>query len=212
MYLLVRQANLRGGMDAQQWAIDIGAAAASGLGNEVGVWSTVLSPGVGTISWTTRWENLSALEKGFAELFGNAKYLELAGEGTQYVNGPIDDTLYESVYEGVDDGVAPNDVRYVGTVTAVIAPGNFARGMMGGVEIAQRVEKATGVSTGFMAGQTGSYGRVLWLGGYESMAEFEKAQHDLAADTSFVEFIDATTGAYQPDPVITQSTVYMRLN
>ena len=208
MYLLARQANLRG-LDSEKWAIEIGAAAAAGLGNDVGVWATVLSPGVGTITWTSQWEDLSAIEKGFAELFGNAKYLELAAEGAQFVNGPLDDTLYEVVYPG---NSADPDARYATTVSAVCAPGNFARGMMGGVEIAQKAEKATGVSTGFLAGQTGAYGNVIWLAGYKTMAEFEKAQHDLAADTSFIEFIDATTGAYQPDPSVTQSTVYMRLN
>jgi hypothetical protein len=34
----------------------------------------------------------------------------------------------------------------------------------------------------------------------------------LAADTSFIEFLDATTDAYQPDPNVTQSTLHMRLN
>ena len=208
MYLLARQANLRG-LDSEKWAIEIGAAAAAGLGNDVGVWSTVLSPGVGTITWTSRWEDLSAIEKGFAELSGNAKYLELAAKGAQFVNGPLDDALYEVVYPGTG---ADLDARYSSTVSAVCAPGNFARGMMGGVEIAQKAEKATGVSTEFLAGQTGAYGNVIWLAGYKTMAEFEKAQHDLAADTSFIEFIDATTGAYQPDPSVTQITVYMRLN
>ena len=68
------------------------------------------------------------------------------------------------------------------------------------------------MSTGFLAGQTGAYGRVLWLAGYKSMAEFEKAQHDLSADASFIEFIDTTTGAYQPDSTITQSTLHMRIS
>jgi hypothetical protein len=208
MYLLARQANLRG-PDAEKWAIDVGAAAAAGLGNDVGVWSTVLSPGVGTITWTSMWADLSALEKGFAEVLGNAKYLALVAEGAQFVNGPVDDTLYEIVYPGTgDDG----DARYASTVSAVCAPGNFARGMMGGIEIAQKVEKATGLSTGFLAGQTGAYGNVIWLTGYKNIAELEKAQHDLAADTSFVELVDATTGAYDADPSVTQSTLHMRLN
>ena len=208
MYLLARQANLRG-LDAPKWAVEIGAAAAAGLGNEVGVWATALSPGFGTVTWTSMWADLTALEKGFADLAGHAKYLELAAAGAEFVNGSIDDTLYETVYEGTGGG---NDARYAGTVSAVCAPGNYARGMMGGVEIAQRAEKATGVSTGFLAAQTGPYGRVIWLAGYKTMAEYEAAQHSLAADTSFIEYLDATTDAYQPDPSVTQSTLYMRLN
>lgn len=208
MYLLARQANLRS-MDSQKWAVDIGAVAAEGMGNAVGVWATVLSPGFGTITWTSRWADLSALEKGFANLMGNAKYAELAATGAEFVNGPINDVLYEIVYEGSSGN---DDARYVGTVSAVCAPGNFARGMMGGIEIAQRAEKATGVSTGFAAGQTGAYGSVIWIAGYKDIVEFENAQHALAADMSFIEYIDSTTGAYIADPNVTQSTLHMKLN
>lgn len=207
MYLLARQVNLRG-LDSQKWAVEIGAAAAAGLGNEVGVWATVLSPGVGTVTWTSSWEDLSALEKGFASLSTNAKYLELAAQGAEFVNGPIDDALYETVYEG---SAPATDATYAGTVTAVCAPGNYARGMMGGVEIAQAAEKVSGVSTGFLAGQTGSYGSVLWLAGYKDIAAYEAAQHALAADTTFIGLIDSTTGAYQPDPSITMATLHMRI-
>jgi Na+/alanine symporter len=208
MYLLARQANLRG-LDSQAWAVKIGAAAAEGLGNEVGVWATVLSPGFGTVTWTSRWADLVALEKGFAEVSVNAKYLGLAAEGAAFVNGPINDTLYEVAYEGSSP---IDDARYVGTVTAVCAPGHFARGIMGGLEIAQRAEKATGVSTSFLTGQTGAYGTVVWLAGYKDIAEFEKAQHALAADMSFIEYIDTATDAYQADPSLTQSTLYMRIS
>jgi hypothetical protein len=147
MYLLARQINLRG-LDFEKWAVEIGAAAAAGLGNDVAVWTTVLSPGVGTVTWTSMWEDLSAVEKGFVSVNTNAKYLELAAKGIDFVNGPINDTLYETVYEG---NAPSDDATYVGTVSAVCAPGNYARGMMGGVEIAQAVEKATGVSTAFLA-------------------------------------------------------------
>jgi len=208
MYLLARQANLRG-LDAQKWAVEIGAAAAAGLGNEVAVWTTVLSPGVGNVTWTSWWEDLSAVEKGFASVNTNAKYLALVGQGVEFVNGPINDTLYETVYEG---NAPSDDATYVGTVSAVCAPGNFARGMMGGIEIAQAVEKATGGSTGFLASQTGPYGAVIWIASYKNIAAYETAQHALAADTSFVGLIDTITGAYQPDPTITQATLHLRLS
>ena len=207
MYLLARQASLRG-LDAQKWAVEIGAAAAAGMGSEIGVWATVLSPGVGTVTWTSSWEDLSGIEKGFASVIANAKYLELAAQGVDFVDGPINDTLYEWVYEGN----APDaDATYVGTVSAVCAPGSYARGMMGGVEIAQAAEKASGVSTGFLAAQTGTYGGVIWLAGYKDIAAYEAAQHALAADTGFVGLIDNSTGAYQADPSVTLATLHMRI-
>jgi hypothetical protein len=208
MYLLARQAVVRG-LDAQKWAVDIGAAAAAGLSVDVGVWVNVLSPGVGTTTWTSMWPDLGALAKGFAATLSDAKYLELLAEGPNFINGAVDDTLFQIVYEGSGPSA---EAKYASTVTAVCAPGNFARGMLGGIEIAQKAEQATGVSTGFLAGQTGPYGGVSWLSGYESIGAFEAAQHKLAEDTSFVEFIDKVTDAYVADPSITRSTLYMRIN
>jgi hypothetical protein len=208
MYLFTRQANLRG-IDSPNWAVEIGAAAAAGLNNEVAVWANVLSPGFGTITWTSRWTDLSSIEKGFAALLGDAKYLDLASQGVEILNGPINDTLYEVVYAGSGANL---DARYAGTVTAVCAPGNIGRGILGGIEIAQRAEKATGVSTAFLQGQTGAYGSVVWLAGYDDMAHFEAAQHALAADMSFIEYIDSATDAYQANAALSQSTLFMRLN
>jgi hypothetical protein len=208
MYLLARQGVVRS-LDAEKWAVEIGAAAAKGIGNDVGVWATVLSPGVGTFTWTSRWENLAGIEKGFAELMGDEKYLALAAEGLQMVTGPLNDALYETVYHG--SGLVEN-ARYASTITAVCAPGNFAKGMLSGIEIAQRAEKASGVPVEFVAGQTGAYGTVSWIAGYETIEAFETAQHKLTEDISFVEYLDSVTGAYQADPTLTQTTLYMRLN
>jgi len=208
MYLLARRGTVARGPEAQKWAVDIGAAAAEGLGVNVNTWAHVLSPGVGTMTWTSLWPDLSALEKGFEALMGDANYLALVAKGPEFVSGGIDDLLYQIVYEGSGPQV---DTKYASSVTAVCAPGNFARGMLGGIEIAQRAEQATGVSTGFLAAQTGAYGRVTWLGGYETIEAFEAAQQKLAADTGFIEFLDQTTGAYVADPSITQSTLYMRV-
>jgi hypothetical protein len=208
MYLLARQIYLRG-LDSQKWAVEIGAAAAEGLGNEVGVWANVLSPGAGTVTWTSRWNDLTAIEKGFLGVAGDAKYLELAAQGAEFVDGPINDILYEDVYAG---SAPSTDARYVGTVSAVCSPGNFAMGMLSGVEIAQRAEKATGVSTSFNAAQTGTYGSVVWIAGYKNIGEFEAAQHALAADMSFVQYLDSLGNTYLAEPSVTQSTLHMRLN
>ncbi len=208
MYLFVRRTTVRG-LDAQKWSVDIGNAAAEGLGVEVGVWSNVLSPGVGTTSWTSRWSDLSSLEKGLTALMGDAKYLGLAAEGQAFVEGAIDDTLFQIVYEGSGGSAV---AKYASTVSAVCAPGNLGRGMMSGVEIAQRAEQSTGVSTAFLAGETGPYGAVSWLAGYDTIDAYEAAQQKLTADMSFVEFIDGVTQAYIADPAVTRSTLYMRMN
>ncbi|HTT58831.1 MAG TPA: hypothetical protein VMF33_02180 [Acidimicrobiales bacterium] len=208
MYLFARQTLIRG-QDAPKWSVDIGAAAAAALNAEVGVWANAFSPGFGTITWTSMWSDLATLEKSLGGLMSDATYLALVGEGQQYIQGAIDDTLSQVVYEG---SAPVSDAKYASTVSAVCAPGNFARGMMSGVEIAQKAEQTTGVSTAFLAAQTGPYGAVTWLAGYDGIEAFEAAQHKLEADMSFIEFVDGVTGAYVADPTVTRSTLYVRLN
>jgi hypothetical protein len=208
MYLFARQAVVRG-LDGPKWSIDIGAAAAEALGVEVNVWGNVLSPAVGTTTWTSWWTDLSALETSFAKLLTDPKYLALVAEGPQFISGAIDDTLFQVVYQGPD---VVSGGRYAGTVSAVIAPGNFSRGVLGGIEIAQKAEEVTGQSGIFLARQTGPYGAVSWLAGYENIAAYEAAQGKLQADAGFAEFLDSRTTAYQADPSLTQSTLYLKLN
>jgi hypothetical protein len=208
MYLLARQAVVRG-QGAEKWAVDIGAAAAAGLGTDVGVWTNILSPGVGNVTWTSRWENLSAVEKSYATLAGDAKYLALVADGREFVNGPLDDSLYEVVYPGSSPSLTS---RYASTVFSNCSPGNFARGVLTGVEIAQKAEQASGVSTAFLTGQTGPYGGVLWLAGYDSLEEFETGQHKLAAEMSFIEYVDANSDAYLEGANVTRTVLHMRLN
>jgi hypothetical protein len=148
-------------------------------------------------------------EKGFAALTGSAKYLALAAQGREFVNGPLDDTLYETVYPGSAPSLT---ARYASTVISNCAAGNFARGVLTGVEIAQRAERATGVSTAFLTGQTGPYGGVLWLAGYDSLEEFGAAQHKLAEEISFIEYVDANSDAYLEAANVTRSVVHVRLN
>ena len=208
MYLLARQANLRG-LDIEKWAVEIGAAAASGIGNEVGVWATVLSPGVGTMTWTSRWDDLSAVEKGFANLMTDTKYRDLAAQGAEFLNGPVNDTLYETVYEG---NAPSNDVTYVGIChSGVRARELRPRDDGRRSRLPKRWRRRPVRQRQFLAGQTGAYGTVVWIAGYKDIAAYEASQHALAADTNFVAMIDATTGAYQPDASITQATLHMRL-
>ena len=64
----------------------------------------------------------------------------------------------------------------------------------------------------FLAAATGSYGGVGWLTGYADIAELERTQQKLAADTKFVEFIDKNVaGVYVESPSETQQLIYRRI-
>lgn len=207
MYLFTRQARLLG-LQAAPWAVSIGAAAAKATGGEVRVWTRTLSPGYGTVVWSSFWEDLASREASFEALATDTNYLSLAAEGAPYLVGGIDDTLYNVAYEGAHPG---GDNRFVSIVQSACANGSVVRGMTTGVEIAKRAEAISGHSTAFVANATGQWGGVGWIAGYQSIAEYEAAQVKLGSDASWLEFLDGSTQCYSQETGATQSLVLARL-
>ena len=210
MYLFSRRTRLAAGngMAGIEWASSVLPKVKEIAGQEIQLWSTVYSPGFGTLSWTAWIEDLAALEALGDKLQTDAGYLELTDKGAQFTEGGLDDGLFQPVYGEVDPA---RDIRYVNAVVGVVATGNAARAMAAGVEIAQKAEKVTGLPTLFGSSPTGPYGSVGFLTGYENITQLEAAQNKLAGDASWIKLIDSTKGCFVEDPMITQSTIYRRL-
>ncbi len=205
MYLFARQARLIG-PDAVKWASTIRDHVATVTKSEIQLWATTLSPGFGTVTWTSSWDDLGSLETSFAKLVGDAKYQALATEGAQFINGGVDDTLYQSLYDGSGES---GSIQLVSSIQAVCATGQLMTALANGVEIAQKAESATGRPTMFLTNVTGNYGGVGWLSGYENLAAFEDANAKLNADANWLAFIDGATTCYSQDVGVTQSTLHV---
>ena len=207
MYLFSRRTRLAS-PDGLEWAAEIAGKSSEVAGIEVNLWGTVYSAGFGTVSWTAWFENLAALEAAGDALNGNEDYQKLTAIGRDHTDGTMDDALNQLL------AGTPNpdrDVQYVGSVTAVIAGGGFERGMTTGVGIAELASKITGLDTLFARGMTGPYGGIGWLTGYESITEFEAAQNALAADESWMKYLDGTEGVFAEEPALTVATMYRKL-
>jgi hypothetical protein len=207
MYLFTRQARLTGA-DAMSWATTIGARAAKVTEHEVGVYARTYSPAFGTVVWTSWWDDLGTMSSSFAKLVEDNKYLGLVADGADVIQGGVDDSLYESVYDGAN---AVAGAAYVASVSAVCANGQVAKGIANGVALAQKFEAITAHSTRFVHCVTGPYAGVGWLTSYTSMADFQEANAKANADAQWVDFVDASVGSYIEDAATTQSVLYMRL-
>jgi hypothetical protein len=176
---------------------------------EFTLWTTVFSPAVGTLVWTTRVEDLASLEATQDKLMVDDGYHALVEAGSKFSSGEaLNDELLQLVHADPD---AANAARqYVSVVRAVLAPGRSARGIELGVEIAQRAKKITGRPTSFGVGATGIYGGVEWISLYESVEQVQKAQEAIAADTSFAQLIDKEASQAYLHGVATQ-TVYRKI-
>ncbi len=211
MYLFSRQARLAPGQmrDGIGWAVGQCERAARISGLPVSLFSQVFSPQLGSLSWTAFVPDLSSLEAADEKLMLDAEYLAAIDQGTAYIDGGVDDLLFNVVHGEPDPD---RDVQYVSTVRAVCASGNLGRGMEVGVQIAQRAEEITGVPTLFVANATGPYGGVAWLTGFENLPALETGEAALMAEPSWIEMIDReTSGAYVEEPTITVQTIYRRV-
>ncbi|MGH3731819.1 MAG: hypothetical protein ACRDVC_00320 [Acidimicrobiales bacterium] len=187
------------------WAVAIQSRVNEVLDGKVRLWSPTYSGDQGVAVWTSWWDDLTSLNEATNRLAKDAKYLELASQGTQHIVGRVTDQLSQ-VVSGDQSG--SQDATWVSVVSAVCATEHLAAGMTGGIEIAQKVEKVIGRPTLFMSGVTGSYGGVAWITGYESIASFESATTKINSDIDFVTFLDTATGAYVENPAFTRSILY----
>jgi hypothetical protein len=214
MHLFTRTARLAGGKfrEAMAWAIAITENVTETSGFHVNLQTRVFSPETGTLAWSTIVPDLATLEAGFDKLMVDDNYNDLTAKGSEYI-------LPGSLHDGLGTIVYPNSppagdrrVGYISIVQSTISPGHLAEGVLVGVEIAQEVERITGLATLFVSESTGNYGGVMWGTAAADIAELEAAEQALASDLGFVGLIDSkAAAAYTGVPGATTQVIYRRL-
>lgn len=210
MYLFYRSARLGTGSAHEEisWSLSITEKVNQISPTRVSLWTTFMSPGVNTLTWTTVVENLADLESTNDKLMSDNGYLMLLEQGARYASqDAINDGLMQFLHaESINPDQPP---AYVTSVDAVLLPGSYMHGIEVGIEIATRAQRITGVPVSFCIGTTGVYGSVSWFGAYDSIEQVQRSNEELNADMSFAEFLDKEVKtAYQP--AATQ-TLYRRL-
>jgi hypothetical protein len=189
-YLFTRSARLAPGdvPAAMAWAVKMTEKVNAVADIRVSLWSTVMSPELGRLTWTTVVEDLAVLTATDEKLMADSSYHELSKQGAEFDSGGgIDDGLVRYVHAD-RDGV--ESATYATLVRAILAPGNAVKGIELGVDIAQRAKAITGRPTSFGTAQTGAYGEVGWIALYDSIDQVQAASEALAADAAFAKLLD----------------------
>ena len=206
MYLFSRQAHINSSAGAA-WAAEIAVKAGEASGNEVQLWAPTLSPGFGTANWTSWWPDLATLEAGFAKLQADEGYNALAEQGREHIDGVVDDALFQPIHGAPDPDAGAN---YVLSASAVCGGSSLARSMTAGIEIAQKADAITGLSTMFVRALTGPNNGVAWLTGYQDLAAMETANDKMAADANWLTFLDTTNGCFIEDAAVSQTGIWQK--
>jgi hypothetical protein len=210
MYLFSRSARLAPGRtrDAMAWAVGI-----TEKVNQIGelsfsLWTPVLSPGIGMLSWSAFVEELDELEATEAKLLVDDGYVAELDRGAAFSDGQgANDSLLQLIHGEVDP---ERRFDYVSVTASQLAPGHFAKGVEVGIEICQRVEQITSTPTAFCMASTGPYGGVAWIAGQESLKALQDGEQAINADPGFLELVDGTASqAFQV--AATTATIYRRI-
>ncbi|HUF96769.1 MAG TPA: hypothetical protein VMM60_01495 [Ilumatobacter sp.] len=189
-YLFNRTGRLAPGnlMDAMSWAVAITEKVNSVADTPVSLWSTTLSPRVGTLAWTTIVSDLAELSAIEEKLLADGGYLEMVEKGAGFLSP-----------EGLDDAVVSivhahpyerETLQYAAITTATLAPGEAVSGVQLGVEIADRVHAVSGCATVFGTSLTGAYGEVGWIALCDSIEQVQHLNESLAADQAWLTMLD----------------------
>jgi hypothetical protein len=191
MYIFTRSARLAPGnlRDSMAWAFSVTEKVNQISEAQFHLWSTVNSPGVGTVSWAATIEDLEVLEATDAKLMADDSYHSLVEQGAKHLSADaLNDSLMRLIVADAD--ASATATNFVSVNQTMLAPGNSVRGIEVGVEIAQRAKKSVGRPVSFGASTTGEYGAVAWIGYYESVQQLQTAQEALAADIDFAKYLD----------------------
>lgn len=211
MYLFSRTARVRPATGVP-WAVEITELVRRRTGQDLRLWTTAYSSGVGTMAWTGWFEDLVHLEV-FSNKVGDMMqtdeaYMALLEQGSALIEGSVDDALMQLLTDRPDP---EREVTYASAVRAVCAAGHARRAMMVGMQIAEHAERTTGVPTMFLRSATGSYGGVGWITAFEDIEQMEQGEAKLAADDSWIDLIDSAEGAFVEDVAATSQTIYRRI-
>jgi hypothetical protein len=211
MYLFARTGLLANGKtrEAALWVASITEKVNQITDLNVTVWRNVFSSEVARITWVAAIEELSQLEAADDKLAADDAFVALLDSGATHTVGGVDDRLGQFVHLSGDP---ERPIEYAATVSALIAPGKFGRGVELGVDIAQRAEKITGTSTSFLTSVTGDYAGIQWLTAYDNIQAMQAANEKLQQDASFLELLDKeTVGVYESGLSVTQQTIYRKV-
>lgn len=197
-YLFTRSVQLARAnlLDSMAWSVKITEKVNAISETPIALWSSVMSPDVGRLTWSTAVEDLSSVTALQDKLVADPGYVELVDEGTRFTDGTgATDGLVRFVLAD-RDGVAT--AQFSTVVRSVIAPGAWASGTLLGIEIAERAKAITGRPTSFGVSQSGAYGEVGWIALYDSIDQVQAAGEALAADADFAKLLDDNAGTWIP--------------
>jgi hypothetical protein len=162
MQLFTRNVQMAGPpAETMSYATDMRAFVTKKTGREIGLWANLFGAPVGAMAYTMRVEGLADLQTVTSELLEDPEYHQKLVAGREYVGAPSVDALGQPIHGELGD--MPPVGSYAMVTQATMAGGKYMDAVAWGVEIAQLVEKLSGLPTLFLSSNFGGFGDVAWI-------------------------------------------------
>jgi len=180
---------------AMEWVVRATEQARQITGQQIDAWTAVMSPEVGTVTWTLFAEHLADIETAGDKLAVDAGFMRSVEESDSLFDGPISDGL-ATIVHGTPDLDQPGG--YVAVVTATAANGRLTDAISLGIEVADAATRVGGQPTVFAIANTGGYGNVMWFTASPDIQTLEAGEAAVNTDADFLAMVDRAGTAYAP--------------
>lgn len=179
---------------AMAMAIEAAERAKQVAGLQMYPWTTMFSPGVGTLVWSARAESLEELETAADKWAGDGPTMDWVEQNDHLFEGPTNDALTEVIHGTPGGEPGP----YVAIVQAQWAQGKWSAAMAVGAEIVDAFSRITGHNPLFGRSVTGAFAGVSWITSFPDIGASAAADTAVATDAGWSELMDRATVCYLP--------------
>ena len=158
-------------------------------GRDVGLWSTMFGAPAGTLTYSVRVEGLADLHSTTTKLMEDSGYHARLKEAQAFTGAPAVDALATPIHGELGD--PPPVGSFVSVTTATMAGGRYIDAIGWGVEVAQHVEKISGVPTMFLTSAYGGFGNVAWIAGVPDASAVDAASASIDGDADYLTMVNS---------------------
>ena len=192
-----RQVNPAHGAEAREWALAVTARARDITGKHLDAWVQVMSPDVGTVSWSAWDESLGEIEAIVDALDTDATIAKLTSSAETALVGPVMDGVYTNFHHAFVQG--EHAATYTLSIEATVASGRLDDALVSGQKIAEHATSVTGRNTAFLLDFTGAYNGVRWVTGHPDIESVDTSERSLMDDPTWRALLGSSGADFASD-------------
>ncbi len=196
MQIFTRQLRLVGAGEAAAWAVAVTEKAQQVTGMPISLWTGAIGLPTGSYAWSSPIEGMAQSTEGNDKMNSDTDLSALVAQGRDYVAEVMPDRLHQVIHGEV---AGPAEVgSFMGSVTAVAAPGQGQAAGAWAVKIADMWHGITGISPVVTTTLAGPMFEYSWFVRHATAASIDDANDKIMASPDYASELDSAGGLFHP--------------